>query len=440
MARKRSPKPRATEDARADRERNPVKRLLGVLGPGFVTGVSDDDPSGIGTYATAGASFGYGLLWVAPLTLPLTAAVQFVCAKIGLVSGMGLAGVLRKHYSRWLLYPAVIALLIANTVNVGADLGAIAAAVNILVPSIPIIVLVFPIALGILALQAFGSYRLIERTFKWLCLALVAYIGAAFLARPDLGEVLRGTLVPSITVDAGLLSMLVALLGTTISPYLFFWQTSNEVEEEIAMGRATLQQRRGATDSELGRATADVDAGRAFSTVVMYMVILATAATLHVSGRTDIGSAAEAAEALRPLAGDLSTVLFAVGLIGGGVLAVPILSASAAYALSEAFGWRYGLDENPGRAKQFYAVIGVATLVGAGLNYVGVDPIDALFIAAVVNGLVAPILLVMIMVVANDRSIMGRRTNGRLSNALGWATTILMALAAIALIGVDLLG
>jgi NRAMP (natural resistance-associated macrophage protein)-like metal ion transporter len=419
-------------------ERNPVRRFLKILGPGFISGAADDDPSGIGTYATAGASLGYATLWTALLTFPLMAAVQLVCAKIGMVTGKGLAGVLRQHYPRRLLYTAVVALFVANTINVGADLAAIAAAINLLIPALPIAPLVLPIAIGILALQIRGSYRLIAQIFKWLTLALFAYVGSAFFARPDWGQVLSGTFIPTIRLDQTFLLTLVAILGTTISPYLFFWQATQEVEEETSMGRTQLWRRKGATDAELRYAALDVNIGMAFSVLVMYFIMLATAATLHQAGKTDIKSATDAAEALRPLAGDLSSVLLAVGLIGSGVLAVPILSCSAAYALSEAFGWKYGLDRNPAKAKQFYAVIAVATLVGVGIDYLGINPIDALFFTAVINGLVAPPLLVMIMLVGNNKKIMGKRTNSRLTNILGWGAAVVMFLAAGVLLATSL--
>jgi NRAMP (natural resistance-associated macrophage protein)-like metal ion transporter len=411
-------------------EPNPLRRFLKVLGPGFISGAADDDPSGIGTYATAGASLGFATLWTALLTFPLMAAVQLICAKIGMVTGQGLAGVLRRHYPRRVLYAAVIALFVANTINVGADLAAIAAAINLLVPALPIAPLVLPIALGILGLLLWGSYRLIAGVFKWLTLALFAYIGSAFFARPDWGQVLSSTFIPTIRLDQTFLLTLVAILGTTISPYLFFWQATQEVEEEIGMGRTQLWRRRGATDKELRYAALDVNLGMAFSVLVMYFIMLATAATLHASGKTDIKSATDAAQALRPLAGDWSSILLAVGLIGSGVLAVPVLSCSAAYALSEAFGWKFGLDRNPARARQFYAVIALATLVGVGIDYLGINPIDALFFTAVINGFVAPPLLVMIMVVSNNTKIMGKRTNGRLTNVLGWAAAAVMFVAA----------
>lgn len=412
---------------------NPVVRLVKILGPGLITGASDDDPSGIGTYAVAGASLGYTTLWTALITFPLSAAVQFVCAKIAMVSGRGLAGVIREHYPRWILYPVVFALVAANTINIGADLGAIAAAINMLVPSLPIAWMVPPIAAIILGLQLWGSYALLARTFKWLALALLAYIGSALLARPDLGEVLHGTLVPTISLDPSFIATLVAILGTTISPYMFFWQAGQEIEEERSWGRVKLWQRQGASNTELKYRAWDVNIGMFFSELVMYFIILGTAATLFRAGRTDIHSAAEAAEALRPLAGDLSGVLLAVGLIGAGFLAVPVLSGSAAYGVAEAMGWRQGLNYRPGRAREFYGVIVVATLVGMLINFVGINPIDALFWTAVINGVVAPPVMAIIMLVVNNREIMGDRVNNHWTNLLGWAATLLMAAAAIAL-------
>ena len=422
-----------TLEAKPGQERNPIKRFLKILGPGFITGASDDDPSGIGTYAVAGASFGFATLWTALVTFPLMAAVQFICAKVGMVSGTGLAGVLKQHYSRKLLYPVVLGLVIANTINAGADIGAIAAALNLLVP-IPIAAMIVPISLLILAIQIWGSYRLIARIFKWLTLALFAYIGSAFFAKPGLGEVLKGTLIPTFSFDSKFLSMLVAILGTTISPYLFFWQADQEVEEEISMGRRTLKQRSGATDAELKYAKWDTNIGMFFSNVVMYFIILATAATLFKAGKTNIQSATDAAQALRPLAGDGAYFLLALGLIGAGFLAVPILTGSAAYAVAEAFGWRHSLDAKPRRAKPFYAVIAASTLIGMLINFLGINPISALFWTAVINGFLAPPLLVVIMLIANDRKIMGDRVNGLGINILGWTTAAVMFAAAIGLI------
>jgi len=417
-------------EVRLEREKNPVKRLLIVLGPGLITGASDDDPSGIGTYTQAGAAFGFATLWTAPATLPMMAAVQLICAKIGMVSGMGLAGVLRKHYARWVVYGSMSLLVIANTINAGTDIGAIAAAVNLLVP-IPALVLVVPIAIGILTVQILGSYALISRIFKWLTLTLFAYIGAAFLARPHWREVLIGTVVPTLRVDHQYLMTLVAILGTTISPYLFFWQASQEVEEELNMGRLTLAEREGATDREIKIAEIDVNTGMLFASIVFYFVILASAATLHVAGKTDIQTATDAAEALKPLSGGAASILFALGLIGSGFLAVPVLTGSSAYAIGEAFGWNCGLDEKLRTAPRFYAVIIVSTLVGMLINFLRIQPVTALFWTAVINGVLAPPLLVMIMLVSNNKEVMGKRVNGRLTNFIGWTTAVLMSAAAL---------
>ena len=419
-------------------QRNPLRRLATALGPGLITGASDDDPSGIGTYAQAGAQHGFATLWTTVAMLPMQVAVQYMCAKIGLVTGKGLAGVLREHYPR-ALYPAVIALVIANTLNAGADIGAIAAAINLLVP-IPAILFVVPVSAGIIALQVLGSYHLIDKVFRWLSLALLAYIGSALFAHPDILGVLAGTLIPTIRLTPAYLGIIVALLGTTISPYLFFWQASQEVEEQISIGRRRLRQRQGATRFELRYAMWDTMAGMVFSEVVAYFIILATGATLFAAGKTDISSATDAAQALRPLAGDASVLLFAVGLIGSGVLAVPVLTGSAAYGVTEAFGWRSGLDSKPTRAPQFYAVIIAATLVGMAINFLGINPITALVLSAVLNGVVAGPLIVLVMLVSNSRAAMGERTNGRLLNVVGWTTAVVMSLAAVGLIAVTVLG
>src|SRR6266478_1911643 len=420
-------------EAAMTQEKNPVKRFFKVLGPGLITGASDDDPSGIGTYSVAGATLGFSTLWTALFTFPLMVAVQLTCARIGMVTGMGLAAVLRRHYSRSLLYVAVFALVLANTINAGADIGAVAAAINLLIP-VPIAALIVPIALIIVALQIWGSYRLIAKTFKWLTLALFAYIGSAFFAKPDAVQVLKATFIPRLSFDATFLSMLVAILGTTISPYLFFWQADQEVEEEISFGRVTRHQRRGATDAELKYAAWDVNIGMLLSNAVMYFIILATAATLFKAGQTNIQSATEAAQALEPLAGRGSSILLASGLIGSGLLAVPILTGSSAYAITGALGGRHGFNQKPSRAKLFDGVIIVSTLIGVAINFLGINPIRALFLAAIINGFLAPPLLVVIMLVANNRQIMGSRVNGRWSNLLGWTTTVVMFVAAVALV------
>jgi NRAMP (natural resistance-associated macrophage protein)-like metal ion transporter len=424
------------------RERNPLKVFTKILGPGLVTGASDDDPSGIGTYAQAGAAYGYATLWTTLVMLPMLISVQYICAKIGLVNGRGLsglAGVLREHYPRWVLYPAVLALVVANTINAGVDIGAIAAAINFLLP-IPELSLVIPVSVGILALQVFGSYQLIARVFKWLTLALLAYIAAALFSRRDWAAVLRGTFIPTIELTPQYIGILVALLVTTISPYLFFWQANQEVDEQIAMGRRRLWQRQGASRTELRYALADTVSGMVFSGVVAYFIILASGATLFVSGQHTISTATDAAEAMRPIAGDLSAALLAIGIIGAGVLTVPILTTSAASGVSEAAGWTFGLHQSVSKAPQFYAIFIAATIVGMAIDFLGINPITALVVTAVINGLLAAPLLVLVMLVSNNREVMGERTNGRRLNLLGWGTMVVMAIAAIAPVVITVAG
>jgi len=408
-------------------------RLLKFIGPGFITGASDDDPSGIGTYVVAGASLGFSTLWTALFTFPLMTAIQFMCAKIGMVTGEGLAGVVKRHYRARILYPAVGLLLIANTINAGADIGAIAAAINLLAPIRPTWLIV-PIALSIVIVQIWGSYRFIAATFKWLTLSLLAYIGSALFAHPNMREVLRGTLIPTFKLDAHFLSVLVGIFGTTISPYLFFWQADQEVEEDIARGKRKLSDRQGASTADLRYAAWDVNVGMLFSNMVMYFIILATGATLFKAGKTNVQSAADAAQALEPLVGHFSTTLLAIGLIGAGMLAVPILTGSSAYAIAETFGWKYGLDQKPRRASRFYILIAASTFVGMLINFAKINAITVLFWTGVLNGFLAPPLLVLIMIVSNNRKIMGNRVNGRVVNVLGWTATLVMFAAAIALV------
>jgi len=412
-------------------------RYLRILGPGIITGASDDDPSGIATYSIAGAAYGFSTLWTAIVTLPLMSTVQFLCAKIGLVTGKGLAGVLRERHPRWVVLALVGALGIANTINAGADIGAIAAAVNLFVP-VKAVALVLPIGFIIVSLQIWGSYKVAASVFKWLALSLLAYIGASVLAHPSIRDVIVGAFVPAIHFDAGYLATLVAIFGTTISPYMFFWQATQEVEEDVSAGRRFLWQRRGTTSAEIRYAAVDVNAGMLFSNVVMFAIILATAATLFEHGVHHIETAAQAAQALEPIAGRFSGELLAIGLIGTGFLSVPILTASTAYAISEAVGWKHGLDASPGRAPRFYAVLAASAIVGMQVNLMGISPIAMLFWTAVINGFLAPVLLVFIMLVSNDKKVMGERRIGPLANGLGWAATILMAAAAIALIATSL--
>jgi len=410
---------------------NPLVRYFRTLGPGLVTGASDDDPSGVTTYAVAGATFGTGMLWTAVVTLPLMAAIQLTCARIGLVSGRGLAGATRRHYPRWFLYGACLLLLAANVFNIAADLAGMADAAEMLTGLasgfwVPLF------GLGVIVATVYTSYARFAAWLKWLTAVLFAYILSAVLAQPNWSAALRDTLVPHVPWDARAVPTLVGILGTTISPYLFFWQASQEVEEERAKGRRTVAERRGASDHELRDARQDVFTGMAFSNVVMYFIILATAATLFRAGRNDIETSRQAAEALRPLAGDGAYLLFAVGLIGTGLLATPVLAGSASYAVAELFAWRAGLDLKPSQARRFYLVLGGAIVAGVLLNTLGLGAIRMLFLSAIINGLLAPPLMLLVMLVGNNRAIMGTQVNGVWLNVFGWGATAVMTLAMLA--------
>ena len=409
--------------------------FLQLLGPGLITGASDDDPSGIGTYSQVGSQFGYGLLWTALFTFPLMAAVQELCARIALQTGVGLGVSLRRKFPSLLVGVCVLALLVANTINVGADLGAVAAGGSLLTGGfLKQSWLVVPVGLLILGLQFFVSYALIFKIFKWLTIALFAYVLTAVIVHPPLTQVLYSTFVPHLEFNKGFITAIVAVLGTTISPYLFFWQASSEVEEMRAAGLATESQRRGVRQQELHAARTDILIGMLFSNLVMYFIIMVSAAVLHDHGKTGIQSAQEAASALAPIAGPFAFVLFAVGMIGTGLLAIPILSGSAAYALKEFLNLPGTLAAKPRYRPTFYAIIGLAVLAGIAMNFLGIDPIQALFYTAVINGLVAPPLLVLIVLLGSDRSYMEDKVSGPLSKTLTWLATALMSLAAVALL------
>jgi NRAMP (natural resistance-associated macrophage protein)-like metal ion transporter len=418
-------------DRRVDEQPKGFKKFFSVLGPGLITGASDDDPSGVGTYATAGAATGYRYLWTAIVTYPLQAAVQGMCARIGLVSGKGLAATIKEYYPKGVLYPIVVLLLIANTFNVGADLAAIGAGINLVVP-IPILALIPPIAIVLTLLQVFAKYQFINKVFKWLCLALLAYVVTAFVSHANLLDVAKGTVIPKLPRTKSDINLMVAILGTTISPYLFFWQAGQEVEEEKAAGKTTVAERQGASRTEVADRKLDVNLGMLASNLVMYFIILTTAATLHASGKTDVSSAADAASALQPLLGAAAKYLFAIGIVGAGLLAIPVLTGASGYALSEAFGWRHGLDEKVTKAKGFYAIIIVSMAVGMLANYLGLDPIKALVYSAVINGVTSPPLLLLIVMLANRRTVMGKYTNRPWTNIFGWAAVGLMTAATIA--------
>ena len=427
----------ASTDARAQDEprgKKPGGRgALRTLGLGLITGAADDDPSAIGTYASAGAAIGPAFLWTAPVTFPMMCAVVYLSAKLGQVSGKGLFQVIKDNYPRWILYPALIGVLIGHTISAGAAIGGMSAAVAVLVP-VPMPLIIVPVSVAIFALQVWGSYTLIRNIFRWLALTLLVYVGAAILAKPDLGEVIRGTLIPTIRFDPQFLSLLVAVIGTTLSAYLYTWQSNQEVEEEIAIGRRRLEQRKGATKQELQHTRADVVLGMFFANLVMYFIILSTASTLFKAGTHEINAAAEAAQALEPLAGSAASVLFAVGVIGVGFLAVPVMTTGAAYALCQVVGWKHSLHAAPSEAKKFYAAIGVFTALAMAMNFLGFNPMKALVFSAIVQGFSTPPLLLLIMLMTNNRKIMGNRVNSRGLNILGWVTTAAIFAATIGLI------
>jgi len=410
-----------------------VRSRFRELGPGLITGAADDDPSGIATYSQAGAAFGYGTLWMALVTLPLMGAVQLMCARIGIVARSGLASVLRQHYPRSVLWFACLLLVFGNTVNIAADLGGMAAAASLLT-GVRAIWFVPLFTLIILALLVYASFERMTQVFKWLTLALFSYVLAGCLAHPSAIEVLSGTFRPHLIWSRDYLLTFVAILGTTISPYLFFWQAAQSAEMREHWSRRWSGRPSRAVQRELRAAKNDVNAGMVVSNAIMYFIILTAAATLHRAGVTNVQDAAQAAAALKPLAGPGAAFLFAAGLVGTGMLGVPVLAGSAAYAIAESAAWRAGMDEKIHTARQFYAVIGLAMLVGMGLNFAHVDAIRMLIWSAVINGLLAPPLIAIILVVCNNARVMGPHRNSRLMNALGGLATLLMTGAAVALV------
>jgi len=399
------------------------------LGPGLVTGAADDDPSGVATYSQVGAQFGYGMGWAILFSYPLLASIQAISAEIGSVTGMGVAQNLRRHYPRWLLQIVVNLLLIANIINLGADLGAMGTALGLLIGG-PVMVYAGLFAIVCVLMEIFMSYTSYARVLKWSTLVLLSYVAVVFVAGVDWGKAAYGALVPNFVFDNAHAMALVAILGTTISPYLFFWQAGQEVEEQHRRHVKPLCVAPRRAGSELRRIRLDTMLGMGFSHLTALFIVIATAATLNAHGITHVESSAQAAEALRPIAGDFAFALFAIGIIGTGMLAVPILAGSAAYGVSESFGWVEGLDRKPREAKAFYATIAVATIAGLTLNYVGVDPIKALYWAAVVNGVLAAPLMVVMMLIATNRAVMGKlRVSGKLA-AGGWLATAVMGIVA----------
>ncbi len=416
-----------------------LKYFFKSLGPGLITGASDDDPSGIATYSQAGAQFGLGTLWLALFQLPLMMAIQEMCARIGLVTGSGLTSIMKKRYSKKAVYPIISLLLVANTINIGADIGAMSASVKLVLPQLPIVIVTILFTALVVCAEIFIPYGKYVTILKYLTLSLLAYVITAFVVGGNWNEILLSTIIPHVEFTPSFVMLFVAIFGTTISPYLFFWQTSEEAEEDVAKnkikeigeGTPAIQKK------EISLMRKDVAVGMGLSQTIMWFIIITTAGTLHVHGLTDVSTADEAAQALEPLvktfphAGELSKSIFALGIIGTGLLAIPVLAGSSAYALSEEFGWKEGLSKKFKQAKGFYLIIASSTIVGLWVNFTDVDPIKALIYAAVINGIIAVPLLVAIMKIGNDTKILGTRTNSKISNIAGWVTVGIMGLSVI---------
>lgn len=403
------------------------------LGPGLTTGAADDDPSGIATYSQTGSRFGFSMLWLSAFTFPLMAVVQEMCARIGLVTGVGLAANIKKYFPKWALYTSTILLFVANTFNIGADLGAMAEATKLIFPSFNFYVLVILFAGLSLVLQIFINYGSYARYLKWVSLILLTYIFSALSINLNWGEILKNAILPTINFNKNEIFMVCAILGTTISPYLFFWQTSQEVEEEILEGKTTIQERKNQTSlNEIKTMRTDVWSGMFFSNLVMFFIIVTCGHVLFKQGLTNIQTAAEAAEALRPLAGNYAYLLFTIGIIGTGLLAVPVLAGSCSYAISETFGWKEGLYRKFKNALAFYGVIIISVVLGICLNFTNISSINALLYSAVLNGLIAPIIIIFIVKISDNEKIMGKWANRPLVSGVGWLVVILMIIVATA--------
>jgi NRAMP (natural resistance-associated macrophage protein)-like metal ion transporter len=415
------------------------KQVLKSLGPGVITGASDDDPSGIATYSQAGAQFGFGMLWMTLFQYPLMTVIQEICARIGLVTGSGLGRVLKRKYSKKVVFPIAGLLLIANTINIGADIGAMAASVRLIIPQLPMVVVTLSFTSFILASEILIPYDKYVRILKYFTLFLFTYLLTAIIVGGDITKIIYSSIVPHIEFTKEYAMMFVAVLGTTISPYLFFWQASEEAEEDVAkhkikdIGKGKPK----ITKREIKLMRSDVAIGMAFSLSIMWSIIITTAGSLHLNGITDIQTADQAAKALEPLvksfpySGEIAEIIFALGIVGTGLLAIPVLAGSCAYALSDVFGWKEGLNKKFNKAKLFYLIISLATVVGLGINFVNVDPIKALIYTAVINGTVAVPILFAIMKIANDKKILKDKTNTTLYNIIGWLAFGLMGIAVV---------
>ncbi len=408
---------------------NKFSRFLKVLGPGLITGASDDDPSGIATYSQAGAAFGLSTLWTAWITFPLMAAIQEMCARIGLVTSQGLAGTLRSNYSKPVLYLMLLFSFPAIVMNIGADIAGMGAVGNLLFPSISAIYFCVGFTILLLLSIILLPYRKISSVLKYLCLSLLVYFVVPFLYKQDWLAVMKATVIPTLRFDKEFVSILVAILGTTISPYLFFWQATMQVEDVKQMEKELVVNKKVMKEMKQ-----DVDFGMLFSNVTMFFILLTTGTVLFNGGIHQIETVEQAAEALKPLAGNWAYLLFAIGVIGTGFLAIPVLSGSLSYIITETFGWKQGLDKKFHEAKAFYIIIAISLIIGLSLNYIGFSPIRALIYSAILYGLTAPVLIAMILHISNNKKIMGRFTNTRKSNILGFSAFILMSAASVILI------
>ena len=402
------------------------------LGPGLITGAADDDPSGIATYSQAGAQFGPNLLWLSVWTLPLMITIQEMCARIALVTGNGLAANIKHSYRKEILYGLTIFLLIANLFNIGANLGAMATAVKLIIPGSSFTFLIILIGVICLSLPVIIPYKKYARYLKWLVVTLFSYVITGLIINMDWSNLLYHSIIPHITFSKSQILLITGILGTTISPYLFFWQTSQEVEEEIAEGKTTVHSRRGTNETEIKKMRKDIWTGMFLSNLVMFFIIAVCANTLFVNGINNIDTASDAALALLPFAGSFATTLFAIGIIGTGMLAVPVLASSTSYAISESFGWKEGLYRKFKKARAFYIIIILSIIIGVILNFIGIHPIKALIYSAITNGIISPIVLIFIVHISSSQKIMGHYKNSKIKQIIGWATIILMSITAIA--------
>lgn len=415
-----------------DKQLKRAEEYWDTLGPGLTTGAADDDPSGIATYSQAGAKYGLQLIWLSLYTYPFMATVQEMCARIGVVSGQGLAANIRRHYSKSVLYSVTALLFFANVLNIAADLGAMAAGTRLILPSVDAELLVIVFALVSLFLQIFATYAHYAKYLKYLTLALLSYMVVAFSIGLDWGDVLRHTFVPSLTFSKDQIFLIAAVLGTTISPYLFFWQTSQEVEENILHGERTIAERKANSNRRsIHQMRVDVWSGMAFSNLITFFIFAACAGTLYAHGITDIATAEQAALALRPF-GEAAFFLFALGIVGTGLLAVPVLAGSSAYAIAESLGWKYGLYQKLKQAYAFYGVIIISMLIGIAANFMHLDPIKGLIYAAVANGVIAPVVLFFVVRLSSNKHVMGEYANRRFVSTIGWITIGVMSLSGIA--------